>query len=72
MELQEKEETEDYDHPEMNEETENSEKRLYNDFHGPSIREEENHLGLNITESSSSVVYLKKVCLILIVVSLQF
>lgn len=71
MELQEKEDTNDYDSPDINEVNENSEKRLYNDFHDPSSREEESNLGLNVTVSSSCVISVKKVYLVLLIVWLQ-
>ncbi|CAH1121558.1 unnamed protein product [Ceutorhynchus assimilis] len=72
MEIQKHEDIEDYDQTEMNEEIENSEKRLYNDFQDQITGNEENNLSLNNTESSSKVMIAKKVCFILTVILLQF
>ncbi|XP_066158247.1 lachesin-like isoform X3 [Euwallacea fornicatus] len=71
MELQKEDSLQEYDQLEINEETENTEKHLYNDFHGPSTIEEESHLGLNVTESKSRAI-VKNVYLLILALLFQF
>lgn len=71
MELREKEDSQEYDQPELTEEMENTEKRLYNDYHGPSTIEN-NHLGVNNTQSKASAFSLNYVYVMLFILSCQF
>ncbi|XP_050313906.1 lachesin-like isoform X2 [Anthonomus grandis grandis] len=65
MELQKEEDLDEYTQPELNEDLENSEKRLYNDFQGPPVKEED-QLDLNVTESRACAVLISKLFLIFV------